>query len=278
MATSVRLVVLVVVVLLCIPTSITQLETGSDSVLTPFLATSDAVQRVQASSRLKSDDTDDPTDDQNDDGVSATGCLQWACAGEGGANTAAWVPGMQDGKPVGVCRAVSLDSTPLGVDVGKSEATTCYYTATSPTRGGPRAQQNGTTTSGAEFATVSPQCTVSFSTVGSDWPKAVPRSAVVAGFHSTGATLGVCLAPNGEGAGSMIPGQAYLSGPRRGQCCWNSGFIEHCMSDDFQLATFIMVKLPPRPKIANMGSVDVGNICEQTPVIVDGEMWRFENV
>ena len=33
-----------------------------------------------------------------------------------------------------------------------------------------------------------------------------------------------------------------------------------------------------RPPIANMGSVDVGNICEQTPVLVDGEMWRFESV
>jgi hypothetical protein len=34
----------------------------------------------------------------------------------------------------------------------------------------------------------------------------------------------------------------------------------------------------PRPVVVNMGSVDVGNICEQTPVLIDGEMWRFENV
>jgi hypothetical protein len=33
-----------------------------------------------------------------------------------------------------------------------------------------------------------------------------------------------------------------------------------------------------RPTVENLGSVDVGNICEQTPVMLDGEMWRFENV
>lgn len=35
---------------------------------------------------------------------------------------------------------------------------------------------------------------------------------------------------------------------------------------------------PPRPPIKNLGSVDVGSICEQTPVIVGDAMWRFESV
>ena len=48
-----------------------------------------------------------------------------------------------------------------------------------------------------------------------------PDSVVKAGSEPTaGATIGMCLAKNGEGRGSLIPGQLYLDGARVGQCCW----------------------------------------------------------
>jgi hypothetical protein len=35
---------------------------------------------------------------------------------------------------------------------------------------------------------------------------------------------------------------------------------------------------PPRPLVLNMGSVDIGEIVETTPIVVDTELWRFEAV
>ena len=40
----------------------------------------------------------------------------------------------------------------------------------------------------------------------------------------------------------------------------------------------VLDKSSSRPRGRNMGSVDVGSICEQTPVMVGGGMWRFESV
>ena len=48
--------------------------------------------------------------------------------------------------------------------------------------------------------------------------------------------------------------------------------------DDSLDAELVLDKSSSRPRVRNMGSVDVGSICEQTPVIVGGEMWRFESV
>lgn len=33
-----------------------------------------------------------------------------------------------------------------------------------------------------------------------------------------------------------------------------------------------------RPVIVNQGSVDVGSLCEQTPLVIDGELYRYESV
>ena len=51
-----------------------------------------------------------------------------------------------------------------------------------------------------------------------------PNITVAGGVDMNGAELGLCLATNGEGSGSEIPGQLFLDGPRFGQCCFSSGW------------------------------------------------------
>lgn len=187
--------------------------------------------------------------------ASASSCILWTTVGASGSKLS-WAPGVQ-GKPSGFCRQVSLDSTPMGTNIGKTNGHDCYFTANVPGVMQPNSspRRNGTSLAGFEIATVSPLCVVNFTVVpaareDSDWPlQAVANDTVVAGFQSDASSLGLCLVPDGEGQGSKIPGQAYLSGPRQGQCCFSSGFRERCTSGGFFLAHWKPTPPPPPPKV-----------------------------
>ena len=188
--------------------------------------------------------------------ASASSCVLWTTLGASGSKLT-WVPGLQ-GKPSGFCRQVSLDSIPMGTNIGKTNGHDCYFTANVSGQIYPNdsPHRNGTSLAGFEIATVSPLCVVSFSAVpvveDPDRPLQaiqVANDTVVAGFQSDASSLGLCLVPDGEGQGSKIPGQAYLSGPRQGQCCFSSGFREHCTSEGYLLAHWKPTPPPPPPKV-----------------------------
>ena len=71
----------------------------------------------------------------------------------------------------------------------------------------------------------------------------------------------------------MDPAQSSVDRRRR-----LDGFDSLGNLDDSLDTELVLGKSSSRPRVRNMGSVDVGSICEQTPVIVGGEMWRFESV
>ena len=77
----------------------------------------------------------------------------------------------------------------------------------------------------------------------------------------------------------MDPAQSSVD--RRARLDGSLGNLDDSLDDslDGSLDTeLVLDKSSSRPRVRNMGSVDVGSICEQTPVMVGGEMWRFESV
>lgn len=177
----------------------------------------------------------------------ASACLTWLRATS--STSGAWTPGTQSGKPQGVCRYISLNTVPLGVEIGKYEPPSCYFTAQGL---GLALKQNGTATldDGYDVVTIdSTKCTVDDSVTVSAAGQALPADAAVAGFRADGTSLGVCFVPDGEGKGSLIAGQLYLSGPRLGQCCWSAGYLEHCRDHDYRVVTATPVAKPTPPPI-----------------------------
>ena len=179
-------------------------------------------------------------------------CLTWERAT--GHDTTAWGPGQQGSKPLGVCRYISLNSNPMGVEVGKMEAGTfCYFTSLDAGFNGSH-RQNGTATieDGFEFDKLDPRvCNVSDSSVITTPGKPLPPDAAVAGFRSDGSVLGICLVPNGEGKGSLLVGKLFLKsgsqpGHEAGVCCWSAGFKEHCIASGYRVITAKAVP-PPKP-------------------------------
>ena len=53
--------------------------------------------------------------------------------------------------------------------------------------------------------------------------------------------LGVCSGP-----GTNVFGKVFLSGPRKGQCCWSSGYKEVCSAGPFSYWAATMPPPPPR--------------------------------
>jgi hypothetical protein len=174
----------------------------------------------------------------------ANACVTWETADGKTKPAGMLLPGLQSGTKEGFCRFISMNTVPLGVEIGKTEGvSTCYGTVQGP---GFAPHENGTVTKHYEVAVAQSSCTVSYP----KWSQgtAFPTNIVVGGFRSTGESLGLCLAPGGEGAGSSIPGKVFITGPRQGQCCWSAGFKEHCMTQGYLLATFSTAPtLPPTP-------------------------------
>jgi hypothetical protein len=140
----------------------------------------------------------------------AHSCVVWRSAGHStsGADKDMLLPGHQP-KPKeeeGFCRFVSLDSTPMGTCIGKTSASAtgpCYFTANG---GDPDGHGNGTVYDNYEVATLpaDSRCTVNY-----QWQEGntFPDNVLVGGFQSDGASLGLCLAPDGEGQVYMhVPG------------------------------------------------------------------------
>ena len=132
-------------------------------------------------------------------------------------------------------------SSSPSVLVGKySEASYCYFTSLDKYGN----KRNGSASTGFEVATASAECGVEFTHRQS--PRHFADNVVAAGIEPTaGASVGMCLVQNGEGAGSLIPGQLYLDGPRVGQCCWSANYEEYC--DLRPTSFFLMVADGSKP-------------------------------
>ena len=178
-------------------------------------------------------------------------CLLWSSSN----TTSPWKPGSSQETSMSVCRVVSLMTSPPGVEVGKVEGDACYFTARGPATavGAGATCANGTTRRSTppcdqwEIAAVNPRCrkTAAWASY-TGAPGVFSADAVVAGFRAglpaakgqcgdTGALLGVCLAPP-SAIEAGAPGKVFLTGPRKGQCCWNAGFKEHCAAGQVQQA------------------------------------------
>jgi len=178
---------------------------------------------------------------------SSSSCLTWV---RYTAETkGAWLPGKQGSSPLGVCRFASLNTEPMGLELGKFEGgSTCYFTAAGP---GLPFKVNGTASiaDGFDVAVLTAGCVVNDTAAVAAAGDPLPADAVVAGFRADGAALGVCLSPDGEGAGSLLPGQLYLSGGRRGACCWSAGYLEHCRNAGYRVVTGRAAPTPaPTPR------------------------------
>ena len=178
-------------------------------------------------------------------------CLLWSSSN----TTSPWKPGSSQETSMSVCRVVSLMTSPPGVEVGKVEGDACYFTARGPATavGAGATCANGTTRRSTppcdqwEIAAVNPRCrkTAAWASY-TGAPGVFSADAVVAGLRAglpaakgqcgdTGALLGVCLAPP-SAIEAGAPGKVFLTGPRKGQCCWNAGFKEHCVAGQVQQA------------------------------------------
>jgi hypothetical protein len=126
-------------------------------------------------------------------------CLEWGCTWKW---TSTWKCSAAEGQalhPEGLCRAVTLDTVPAGVGLGKLEGgVACFTTGAGPGLG-PAARpplQNGTAQDGYTAAAIASGCTVSWTEHKAGSSFNAPK-AVVGGFYGVD-TVGACLAPNGE--------------------------------------------------------------------------------
>ena len=140
----------------------------------------------------------------------------------------------------------------MGVSIGKKELPHCFFTGRHPRQLYPPADtdlRNGTALPGRyQLAEVRENCIVNITALAgksSGDDGLVPSNAVVGGFAADGSMLGLCVTPPiGSPEGPQIPGQLFLSGYRKGECCYNSGYLEHCITpgQPYSVATF-----HPRP-------------------------------
>jgi hypothetical protein len=204
--------------------------------------------------------------------VSATTCLVWSALD----TQRRWLPAGQGGGGHAVCRAIALGSLPPSISIGKLEGAeagntlSCYFPelnfSSAPPNGANRPRNgsahndNKTVRVIIEVASISPRCTVNFSSATvhlahartGDGPAgtAFPSNSLVAGMQADGSLLGVCLPfhnPTGaphEGAFTP-PGTVFLTGPRRGACCWDWAEYGHCYTDPSKFKVAVFYEGPP---------------------------------